>query len=359
MHRGTSYLSFRNGDVPNASAASSFKIGYLILLGAVVFLLVPSPTGVGHADNGLIRQAGTSTADAKSSKHADPRERTRKLPVRLQSLLAQSQIVGNRLPEVQEGSKSVEEIIHSGANLAGIGHGGAGMSGVHAGGIGSSGHIGAGAVSRNHKSAPMTLSEVMAFLKSFLKRLNSSNIKHKRATYRGIWAAYHGLAVKWLYPWDQEYLQRMPYPKEDGSIYLSVASFRDEFCPATLMAAFEKAKNPDKLFVGLVQQNCEEPKCRSGILEGGKMVDVETDPDCYALFCSSKIGRKYCGNVRLLRMKESLALGPYMARYFAAKMWMGEQWYMQIDSHMTFVQDWDSCEFVMTNHGSCDLESSF
>ena len=102
----------------------------------------------------------------------------------------------------------------------------------------------------------------------------------------------------------------MPPSREDGSIYLSVASFRDEFCPATLTAAFEKAKNPDKLFVGLVQQNCEEPKCRSGILEGGKMVDVETDVDCYAVFCSSKVGKKYCksDNLRLLRMKESLGI---------------------------------------------------
>ena len=56
----------------------------------------------------------------------------------------------------------------------------------------------------------------------------------------------------------------MPPRRDDGSIYLSVASFRDEHCPATLTDAFAKARDPDKLFVGLVQQNCEETRCRSG-----------------------------------------------------------------------------------------------
>jgi len=82
--------------------------------------------------------------------------------------------------------------------------------------------------------------------------------------------------------------------------------------------------NPHQLFVGLVQQNCDEAKCRSGVLEGGKMTDVGPDPDCYETFCSSAEGKKYCasGQVRLLKVKESESLGPYMARYFASKLWM-------------------------------------
>lgn len=141
----------------------------------------------------------------------------------------------------------------------------------------------------------------------------------------------------------------MPQRREDGSVFLSVVSFRDEYCLDTLKGAFAKAKNPEKLFVGLVQQNCEDETCRSGVLEGGKMEDVKPDPDCYVLFCSSEIGKKYCdgGHVRLLRMKEHESLGPYMARYFASKLWAGEEWYMQIDSHMTFLQDWDALSIEM------------
>ena len=54
------------------------------------------------------------------------------------------------------------------------------------------------------------------------------------------------------------------------------------------------------------------------------MTDVGPDPDCYEIFCFSAEGKKYCANdqVRLLRVKESESLGPYMARYFASKLWM-------------------------------------
>lgn len=356
MHRGTSYLSIDRDDGGNVNVQCDPSnillrgVGCLILGAAVLFLLSPpTNTHPGGVGGGLIQQ--TPEQVYQHAIDIDPRERTRKLPVRLQSLVAQSQVVGNHLAEVKEGRKSVEEIIHRGSTIATLGEDGSSNSV----GIGSSVHIGAGAASRNYKSAPMTLTEIVDFLQSFLKKLNSSNIKNKRATYHVIWTAYHELAVKYLYPWDRDYMRRMPTRRDDGSLYVSVASFRDEFCPETLIQAFGNAKNPEKLFVGLVQQNCEEAKCRSGFIDG-KMMDVKTDPDCYALFCSSSVGKKYCssGNLRLLRMKESLALGPYMARYFAAKMWMGEQYYMQIDSHMTFLQDWDAMSIEMLKKAPSD-----
>ena len=141
----------------------------------------------------------------------------------------------------------------------------------------------------------------------------------------------------------------MPPRREDGNLFLSVVSYRDEFCSETLKLAFETAKHPEKIYIGLVQQNCAEGKCRSGILEGNKVEDVGPDPDCYLQFCSSSIGMKHCdsGQIRVLKMKETESLGPYMARYFASKLWMGEQWYMQIDSHMTFLQDWDALSIEM------------
>lgn len=253
--------------------------------------------------------------------------------MRVQSLLAQSQIVGDHLQEVKDGKKTVEEAIHQRSDNKG-----------------SAGIVGTGALSHNHKSAPMTLNEILTFLNLFLKKLNSSNIKNKHATYHGIWSAYHDLVAKYLYPWDQEYLRRMPSRrKDDGSIYLSVVSFRDEFCTETLKEAFNKAKNPDNLFIGLVQQNCEGEKCRRGNKVG-------PDPDCYNLFCSSTTGKKYCndGQLRLLKMKETSSLGPYMARYFASKLWMGEQWYMQIDSHMSFIQNWDALSIQMLAQAPSD-----
>ena len=192
MHRGTSYLSMGSSTRSessqpsrNPNTLSTRGILYLISAVALIFLISPAPnTHPGGEGGGLVRQPN----EALSSAREDPRQRTRKLPARVQSLLSQSRIVGKHLNEVKEGKKTVQEVIHAETSV----------------GIGSSVHIGRGAMNRNHKSAPMTLSEIIGFFKDFLKKLNSSNIKNKRATYHGIWGAYHELAVKWLFPWDQE-----------------------------------------------------------------------------------------------------------------------------------------------------------
>lgn len=154
------------------------------------------------------------------------------------------------------------------------------------------------------------------------------------------------MTVKTLYVWDQDYLTRMPERREDGSIFLSVATYRDENCLNTVTKAYEKAKNPEKLFIGLVQQNCHS-NCKSGILEGGLIEDVKPDQDCHKAFCESSQGRKYCDQIRLLDIDEPESLGPCVARFFASKLWYGEEWYMQTDSHMTWKQDWDEISISM------------
>ncbi len=119
----------------------------------------------------------------------------------------------------------------------------------------------------------------------------------------------------------------------------------DPFCPMTMKSLFSNAKSPDKIFVGLFQQNCFEAKCRTGVLEGGVVKDAGPDPDCYEEFCKSPEGEKsnacHTGQIRLFNVNESESLGPYMARYLGGKFYGGEQFYLQIDSHSEFVADWD------------------
>lgn len=71
--------------------------------------------------------------------------------------------------------------------------------------------------------------------------------------------------------------------------------------------------------------------------------DAPPDDDCYKLFCDSPVGKPHCDadRIRVLHVNETESLGPYAARYFASKLWFGEQWYMQIDAHMTFARHWD------------------
>lgn len=233
------------------------------------------------------------------------------MPARLAKLRESGEIVGERLGEIRAGTETVEEVLHGGEGNTGgaFGHGG-----------GSS-------------KPPMTLDEIVDYLTNWIHTLHEALAVVKHETYFGIWNAYHDLTVKTLYLWDRDYLKRMPLRRDDGSIFLSLASYRDENCPNTIKWAFGKAKNPEKLFVGLVQQNCHA-NCRSGILTGGGMEDVPPDDDCKKLFCESEEGRDLCakGHVRSLDIDEPESLGPYAARYFASKLWYGENWFMQTDS---------------------------
>lgn len=81
------------------------------------------------------------------------------------------------------------------------------------------------------------------------------------------------------------------------------------------------------------------------MLAGGAVEDAPTDIDCYKEFCGSPEGIRSnacnTGQVRLFNINESESLGPYMARYIGAKFYQGEHYYLQIDSHSEFVEDWD------------------
>ncbi|EEC47169.1 predicted protein [Phaeodactylum tricornutum CCAP 1055/1] len=241
------------------------------------------------------------------------------LPYRLRALRKNHQIVGERLAEVKAGTETVEEILH---------------------GHDMSHHV--------SEKPPMELQEVIQYLDEWIHELHQVLLSLKHATFEGVWQAYHDLAVSTLYPWDREYLQRMPPRRDDGSIFLSVATYRDENCYNTVYNAYAKAKNPDQLFIGLVQQNCHAD-CKSGVLANRSMVAVPPDEDCHQRFCDTELGMPICANqqVRVLNINEPESLGPYAARYFASKLWYGEQWYMQIDAHMTFATHWDQISINM------------
>lgn len=276
------------------------------------------------------------------------------LPQRLKALRDRHEIIGERLIDIQQGKQTATELLHQqnkqqhqqqkqaaqekkktkikrytrDENTKNLGEDEESLS----------------------DKPPMELDEVIGFLNQWIHQLHETLTQAKHATFEGIWHAYHDLTVQTLYPWDQEYLQRMPERRDDESIFLSLASYRDESCFDTLYNAYAKAANPGKLFVGLVQQNCHSD-CKSGVLANLTMEDVPPDEDCYKKFCASELGQERCQpkhpQVRLLDIDEAESLGPYAARYFASKLWYGESWFMQVDAHMTFVQGWDELSVQM------------
>lgn len=198
--------------------------------------------------------------------------RNNEVPSRVKNLLRTDEIVGDYLGDVRSGTVTVDDVLRGKIpdSLK-----------IKQQQLDSASSPAQKVVPRpKSDKPPMTMTEIIDFLSEFLNLLHEACAKIKKATYQEIWEAHHELTVAKLYPWDKEYLERMPERRDDDSIFVSLASYRDENCLSTITNAYAKSKNPNKLNIGLVQQNCEA-NCRSGVLEGGKMEDVEPDEDCH------------------------------------------------------------------------------
>ena len=125
------------------------------------------------------------------------------------------------------------------------------------------------------------------------------------------------------------------WEKSDTTLYLGIASLRDTLCPYTLFNAYSKAAYPNRLFIGVVQQNAPE------------------DVDCFEEYCNlmmKSLGKTYSGdakdcpyaqNIRMLRVSSTQAKGPTWGRAKASTLLQDEEFCMQTDAHMDFVPNWD------------------
>jgi [Skp1-protein]-hydroxyproline N-acetylglucosaminyltransferase len=105
--------------------------------------------------------------------------------------------------------------------------------------------------------------------------------------------------------------------KQDRLIFCSVASYRDIQCPLTVMDMIKKAKHPENLMICINQQN------------------ADTDHDCFNNY------DYYPAKIKIIKYNDKEARGPCWARYLIQQEWRGEQYFLQIDSHMRFVEEWD------------------
>jgi hypothetical protein len=87
---------------------------------------------------------------------------------------------------------------------------------------------------------------------------------------------------------------------------------------STILDLFAAAKHPERVFVGVCEQNTTDER--------------ET--------CTpSKF--KFHNHVRRIAIPHTEAKGPTYARYLCSTLYRGESFFMQIDSHTTFARDWD------------------
>jgi Glycosyltransferase (GlcNAc) len=213
-----------------------------------------------------------------------------------------------------------------------------------------------------HDNKP-TIAGIAAILYDFLDRLHQSNLQlasssssssSSTTTVDDIRAAYFRLVQRHLMPLETAYRGHSIFPRrDDDSIFVSIAAFREYLLQDTLQSLFSSAKNPHKVFVGVVVNNCWND-CYGAVKVVGKdkmgkdqlqNVDGVADVNHIESFCSndSSLFAKYCdaGQVRVLYVNETEALGPAVARYYSSKLWGGETFYVQIDSHLHFATHWD------------------
>lgn len=103
----------------------------------------------------------------------------------------------------------------------------------------------------------------------------------------------------------------------EETIFVSIASYRDLECQKTLKSLYENARHPSRVFVGICQQN------------------ENKDESCLYL------NNPYANNVRTMTLHANEAKGPTYARYLCSTLYNDETYYLQIDSHTSFVKDWD------------------
>lgn len=106
-------------------------------------------------------------------------------------------------------------------------------------------------------------------------------------------------------------------------IFVSIASYRDPDCQNTIRDLFEKATYPDRIFIGVCWQ-----------------FRASEDQDCFVLITRPE-------QVRVIEFDASESLGACWARHQVQKLWQGEDYYFQIDSHMRFVAGWDERLIMM------------
>jgi hypothetical protein len=106
-------------------------------------------------------------------------------------------------------------------------------------------------------------------------------------------------------------------------IFVNIAAYRDRECQWTVRDLFAKATHPDRIFVGICWQFI-----------------AEEDADCFLV----ETRPEQC---RVIRVDARNSLGACWARHKAQSLWQDEDFTLQIDSHMRFVEHWDEKALAM------------
>lgn len=117
------------------------------------------------------------------------------------------------------------------------------------------------------------------------------------------------------------------FPDKSARIFVQIPSYRDRECQWTVKDLFEKARHPERVFVGICWQ-----------------FDPLSDMDCFQVEVHPE-------QVRRVDFHVTQTKGLGWARAQAQSLWRGEEFTLQIDSHMRFAADWD--ERMLAEWAAC------
>ncbi|MBL8339919.1 MAG: hypothetical protein JNL30_00510 [Rubrivivax sp.] len=108
----------------------------------------------------------------------------------------------------------------------------------------------------------------------------------------------------------------MTPPATAQTIFISIAAYCDPMLAFTIASARSQARDPSRVFIGVVEQQVVGQQLR----------------------LTDEWSRQH---VRFTRIDALEARGPCWARSLAMALYQSEDWYLQIDSHMWFEPGWD------------------
>jgi Glycosyltransferase (GlcNAc) len=116
------------------------------------------------------------------------------------------------------------------------------------------------------------------------------------------------------------------------TIFISVASYRDPECQPTVSDIFERADHPERLRVAIIDQRVED----DDTVQPCGQAPIPCDQDPEQAMC------KYSHLIDVYTVDAILSVGPVFARHLANRMYRGEYFAMQVDSHVRFIEHWDT-----------------
>src|SRR5690348_6724629 len=114
------------------------------------------------------------------------------------------------------------------------------------------------------------------------------------------------------------------------TIFVSIASYLDPMLFFTLHDGFAKARHPERLAFAVIDQNIDDQRAAIAALP-------------------------FAAQVRYVHVHPQDTLGVCWARSTAFSLYDGEDYLLQIDSHMLFEEDWD--EKLLAQHAALKQRS--